>query len=449
MGRSVRGEFAYQAVYRYLLTQITQMRGAEDERLPSLRDLARRLRVSLATVQCAYSLLEAEGRVHTVPKSGYYARPAHLGPNETVHHQVLPLSGSPPPCATLEPLLLAHERRLGGQAQEERVAQAVLRRAIAARLTHSSGRYWRAEDVSLSPDLPALLSTSLHALNLQGSTILVATPCCARDVQVLEQLDMRIVEWPLEVPDFDALARLLEAEKVHLVVMPACLASPPGRWLSPDEQRELARLLGLHGVWLLENDQDSEQCFAGSPASHLRDWVDPRRLLVHGTLEAIVGAEAPIAYLLSPHPEVREAIARRNFRLPPRRVLALARVLSRSDLDSQLEQARSTLRGRMATLCQLMDQHHLGDWLAYAAPQGGYTLWCRLHRSIDIDSLCARLHSPALRVLAGTRFSVQGLFEQSLALSWEGDDAAALGQALADLARALSDLHGADHPVAG
>ena len=74
MGRSVRREFAYQTVYRYLETLISHACEGGSPRLPSLRDLARRLRVSLATVQYAYSLLEREGRVHSVPKSGYFAQ---------------------------------------------------------------------------------------------------------------------------------------------------------------------------------------------------------------------------------------------------------------------------------------------------------------------------------------------------------------------------------------
>lgn len=70
MGR----EFAYQVVYRYLVALIDEAERGGQPRLPSLRALSRRLGVSLATVQAAYSLLEHEGRVHSVPKSGYFAQ---------------------------------------------------------------------------------------------------------------------------------------------------------------------------------------------------------------------------------------------------------------------------------------------------------------------------------------------------------------------------------------
>ena len=62
MGRSVLGDYAYRKVYHYLEALIDEAQGPAPWRLPSLRMLSRRLRVSLATVQSAYSLLEEEGK---------------------------------------------------------------------------------------------------------------------------------------------------------------------------------------------------------------------------------------------------------------------------------------------------------------------------------------------------------------------------------------------------
>lgn len=68
-------DFAYQAVYRYLTTLINELEVDARVRLPSLRQLAERLNVSISTIQYAYSLLEKEGRVYSIAKSGYYALP--------------------------------------------------------------------------------------------------------------------------------------------------------------------------------------------------------------------------------------------------------------------------------------------------------------------------------------------------------------------------------------
>ena len=131
MGRAAPGEFAYRKVYRYLEALIDQAAGVGTCRLPSLRELSRRLRVSLATVQSAYSLLEEEGRVHCLPRSGYYVQ--NGGKDQTV------AVARQPPLPTqplLERILLGHERRLARQrdrrvASWEALGSARLRNAVA------------------------------------------------------------------------------------------------------------------------------------------------------------------------------------------------------------------------------------------------------------------------------------------------------------------------------
>src|SRR5471032_2160879 len=67
-------DFAYQAVYRYMINLINEVGTDARVKLPSLRQLSERLNVSISTIQYAYSLLEKEGRVYSLAKSGYYAR---------------------------------------------------------------------------------------------------------------------------------------------------------------------------------------------------------------------------------------------------------------------------------------------------------------------------------------------------------------------------------------
>lgn len=49
-------DFAYQAVYRYLTSLINEPGSDVQVRLPSLRQLAHRLSVSISTIQYAYTL---------------------------------------------------------------------------------------------------------------------------------------------------------------------------------------------------------------------------------------------------------------------------------------------------------------------------------------------------------------------------------------------------------
>lgn len=52
---------------------------AEGEKLPSCRDFAMQLGINPNTVQRAYSELETQGIIYTIPKKGVYVKPVNEG----------------------------------------------------------------------------------------------------------------------------------------------------------------------------------------------------------------------------------------------------------------------------------------------------------------------------------------------------------------------------------
>lgn len=432
-------EFAYQAVYRYLLELITQMAPGSYSKLPSLRDLSQRLNVSISTIQYAYSLLEHEGRVQSVPKSGYFARGGDVAVQalsgadllqDLQQHasspRMLVFSGAQT-SPSLEANLLAIERQLLRQyprplGRIHPCGELELRTALAARYTRSVQLYWNAEDVYLALDLRSLFETMLAALELQGSTILVASPCCWRLLSLLQTAGLRTIELPLGsdgMLDLERFAALLKREPVRMVMLASRLNSPHGSLVPEAQHQDIAHLLAEHGVWLLENDLDAEYCFATHPQACLRERVDPQRLLVFASLERTVGAEAPFAYLLSRHCQRRlqHQFLARGFRLPPLRQQAVARLYAKGRIDVHLEQARLRLHERVTHLYQQM-QVHLGAHLHFQMPAGGATIWAQLRTPLDTRMLFNRLLNQGLLIEPGEAFSVQGDYQQHLRLGW-------------------------------
>ncbi|MBA1190275.1 PLP-dependent aminotransferase family protein [Pseudomonas entomophila] len=454
MSKSNGGEFAYQAVYRYLLTLTRHNTVCNEHKLPSLRDLARRLKVSLSTVQHAYHQLEHEGYVRSVPKSGYYINRAMVsGPRARLtasvmsdDHQSLRLLEPPlPGMPALDHALLTEERRLARQGSrnvnERRVTGALmLRSALAARYTHASVHCWSAEDVYLATDLQALLETVFAALRLEHEALLVPSPVCARLLWLLKQTGRRIVDVPLDAqgsPDVGALAHLLRHERIGLAVLPSCLASPLGRVVPTAAQRAMAALLDQHRVWVLENDMDSDHCFDGPPTARLRDTLDPKRLLVLGSVQACAGAEAPYVYVLSAHEPVRQAFVWRDFHLPPLRQHALARLLVKGQVDAHLQVVRSELGLRVDALCAEIARQ-IPDQLVFERPAGGRGLWARANQDIDVQRVLRTFSAKGLHAAPGPMFSARGWHRQHVLLAWEGGRLNDLRQAVGLLRQRLA-----------
>ncbi len=453
-------DFAYQAVYRYLTHLINEPVSDTNVRLPSLRQLANRLGVSISTIQYAYSLLEKEGRVYSVAKSGYYALPVSSinmpgsGNDllETVYVSarrpgMLVFSADEP--ALLQPLdspLLLLERELLRQyprlpqPPSQPCGELELRTALAARYTTSPVRCWHADDVYVGADLRGVLEILIAVLGLKDAAVIVESPCDWTILRLLQAADVQVIEWPVQANgslDVERLKELLETRPVQLVMLSSGLSAPRGS-LPPDDNRlAIAQLLEQHGSWVLENDCYGDLEFEPG-GLRFRDLLDPGRLIVFSTFEKIIGSEAPYGYLLSRHfsEQLQRHFLLRSFRLSPIRQKAIARLYGNGRIDQHLQVLRRLLKDRKVHMTQLL-QERLGDALHVVDPQGGATIWARSLRQVDMRRVFQRLLKHHVVIAPGELFSLQGLHTQHLRLSHAFGGDHDIGAALSLLGDAL------------
>ncbi|SED72857.1 DNA-binding transcriptional regulator, MocR family, contains an aminotransferase domain [Pseudomonas mohnii] len=447
-------DFAYQAVYRYLTSLISEHATDARVRLPSLRQLAQRLNVSISTIQYAYSLLEKEGRVYSLAKSGYYAMPVpsistlYSGDDllEMVYSNArrpgtLNLSADEP--ASLQSLdspLLLLERELlrqyprQPQPSSQPCGELELRTALAARYTSSPVRCWHADDVYIGADLRGVLEILITVLCLRDATVVVESPCDWALLRLLQEACVRVIEWPVLADgelDIQRLKDLLETESVRLVMVSSGLNMPRGS-RAPDHNRQaVAQLLERYDCQVLENDCYGELGFEPEGV-RFRDLLPVERLIVFSTFEKIIGPEAPYGYLLSRHlrDELQRHFLLRTFRLSPIRQKAIARLYGNGRVDQHLQVLRRRLKDSKTQMTQLL-QERMGDALQFVEPHGGATIWVNSSRRVDVRRVFQRLLKHQVVIAPGELFSLQGLHAQHLRLSHtfggEQDLAEALG----------------------
>ena len=72
------GEPIYNQIYSQIKNQIISGDLKADEMLPSIRGLAKDLRISFITTKRAYEELEKEGFIYTLPAKGCYVAPKNV-----------------------------------------------------------------------------------------------------------------------------------------------------------------------------------------------------------------------------------------------------------------------------------------------------------------------------------------------------------------------------------
>ena len=72
------GTPSYDQIYSQIKSQIISGALKQDELLPSIRGLAKDLRISFITTKRAYEELEREGFIYTLPAKGCYVAPKNI-----------------------------------------------------------------------------------------------------------------------------------------------------------------------------------------------------------------------------------------------------------------------------------------------------------------------------------------------------------------------------------
>ncbi len=455
-----QADFAYQAVYRYLIILINEVSTDTRVKLPSLRQLADRLNVSISTIQYAYSLLEKEGRVYSVAKSGYYAWPMSANAQQCTGGDLLDrlyaaarrpgmavLSGDEPALlASLDGALLRLERELVRQYPRhlQPWSQACgvweLRAALAARYTSSPTRCWHADDVFIGADVRGVLDILIDVLGLRGTTVLVESPCDWLILRLFQDAGVRIVELPWTPAgrlDIVAFEQQLRDEPIHLALLSSTVSLPAGVAWTAHERAAVAQLLDHFGCWLLENDTFGELSFT-LPQATLRELVNPDRLVVFSSFEKILGSEAPFGYLLFRHMgrELQRQFMLRSFRLSSIRQRALARLYQSGQIDQHLRALRQRLCEQSEQMSQRLEQHLAGQ-VTYRAPAAGATFWLQASQAVDMRQVFQRLLTQQVVIAPGELFSLSGLHRQHLRLSHTFEGQPNLEVALAALGDAL------------
>ena len=452
--------FAYQSVYRYLVELIEASSAQGEQKLPSLRQLAQRLGVSVSTTKYAYSLLEDEGRVYAQPKLGYFTRliptPLSTERSSSLLDQVFANSRQPGMLAlsadvpaillSLENPLLMIERELARHYPRALTPQYLpygepeLRAALAERYTCSTDHYWQAGQVYIGADLHSVLELSLNALDLAGTVALVESPCSWAILRQLQAANIRVIELHLDADgrfDLHALNERLEHEPIRLAVLSSTVNIPHGSRMPSEDKQQICRWLAERDIWLFENDTYGDLYFATQPARY-RDFADPQRLLVFSTFDKVIGSEAPYGYVLCRGcgPQLQRMFLERAFRLSPIRQKAIAKLYTSKRIDAHLHKLRALLHECMIRMKNLLDEYAQGAFEVMTA-QGGACFWLAATHPVDMRQVLERLLAERIVIAPGELFSQQGSWKQHLRLSFTLDWSKDIAQAVEQLSRAV------------
>lgn len=265
--------------------RIDQRLLAPGARLPSVRDCARRHRVSPSTVVGAYDLLQARGLVEARPQRGYFVRPQAPVP-APARPPAAPMAAPLDATALIRSMFQAQGGRPSpgmGTLPEDWLDAGLLQRALRRASQPAAAAGWlRYGDPAGDPGLrqslvrrladlgiaatPAQIVTTVgatHALDVvsrtllaPGDAVLVDEPGWAVEYARLSRAGMRLLPVPrgADGPDLAVMEALLKAHRPRLYVTVSVLHNPTGASLTPAAAHQVLRLAEAHDLTIVEDD---------------------------------------------------------------------------------------------------------------------------------------------------------------------------------------------------
>ena len=354
----------YAYLYRCIRNDILNGKLRADERLPSKRQLAEHLQLSVITVENTYQQLEAEGYIYTRPKRGFFVSQVDRLPGSAPK----PIMPPAPPESRSWRLDLRSNRvdssrfpvsiwtRLTRQVLSEGSAPLLspvhhqglpaLRQAIANDLRDYKGMSISPEQIIIGAGAEYLYLLLAQLLSREA-VFAVEDPGYPKIRQVYTAAGARVIPVPLdgEGMDMEALRRS-GAKAAHLSPAhqyPTGLVTPISR------RQALLRWAEESGGFLIEDDYDSEFRFTGRPIPTLQSIDGGGRVVYMNTFSQTISPSMRVGFMVLPYRLLERYRRGLNFyacTVPVLEQQVLARFLSGGCYEQHLSRMRKEYRQR-------------------------------------------------------------------------------------------------------
>lgn len=403
-----------------------------EDRLPSVRELMRRHRVSPATVQRAIGALAARGIVEPRPGRGtFVAARAAAPPAPDFAWQTVALGGRAIAAEELEELLrpptpdaiMLSTGYLPADLQPRgALGQALARAArrpgawdrmplegllqLRAHFAAAVGGGCAPADVLICPGGQAALVACLRGLVPPGAPLLVESPTYLGALVAARAAGLRPVPVPSDERGLrpELLADAFAASGARLVYCQPTYANPHGAVLAPERRAGVLEAVRAAGAFLVEDDpfRDLQLATQPPPPPLLQDDADGH--VVH--LRSLTKSAAPgmrIAAVVARGPAAARLRAARiveDFFVPGPLQEAAVELVGAPGWRRHLRRVRAALRERRDALAAAVDER-LGSGRIALRPPGGMHLWVALDPHEDDVDLAARAAQAGVVVSPG------------------------------------------------
>jgi DNA-binding transcriptional MocR family regulator len=445
-------QFKYEQLANTLKAEIDEKHWQENEKLPSIRDLANIYKVSKISVQKALHTLEARDLVFVKLKSGYYVSPAKKNQHVSldikkiskpklvnvpeVFYEIMERSAAfdiAPQHNNNEPAsnnLLLLNRHISRAIRHKPQNNALYYSEPPGdrNLIHQISKHYRKRDLIISADEICITSGCQNSLFLalmatcqQGDIVAIESPAFYGVLQLLQQLKLQVVELPCSFTTgltADALKEAAEKWNIKACVLTANFATPTGALIPSNEKRAIVALAVEKNITLIEDDIYGDLGFH-SDVEPLKSYDTQGNVILCSSFSKALSRDLRIGWIVTKKHYKKIVHMKLIYQLSTSQAIqnGLSSFMAEGHFERHIYQYRKTLlKQRDQLINGIKDNWKIP--MKFTVPDGGLAIWIELPKEVDTFSLYNLAISEGIIITPGRLFSSADQFSNGLRLSF-------------------------------
>lgn len=405
----------YTQLYEYIKESIINNDLKANEKLPSKRKLSNHLKISVITIENAYSQLMAEGYIESKPKSGFYVLPyiKLLKKDKVKKTMIEPTikesftydfktnqidSQSFPYAKWLKlekDILLDEYVNYINQTPNKGLIE--LRESIASILYEYRGIETTPEQIIIgsgSENLISLLVTLLGRNQIFG----VEEPGYTKNYHLYQDFGANVCTCPLDEQGMD-LSKVGKSNIIHVTPshqFPLGIVTPIARrietlnWAYKSSDR-----------YIIEDDYDSEFSFFGSPIPALKSLDVHDKVIYLNSFSKSISRSLRVSFMVLPETLMNifnDQYSYYTCTVPVVTQLVLSRFIDTLEYEKHLNKMKNIYKTKRDHLIDLLKNSQLSDHLEIIGEEAGLHFLLKLNTSVKVSKLIEAAKQNSVRV---------------------------------------------------
>jgi DNA-binding transcriptional MocR family regulator len=423
------------------------------DRVPSIRDISRSMKVSISTALEAYRLLEVKGLIEARPQSGYYVSPPRLKPvtepklsraeikpaeaSLTEIAQVIVRDASNPdffnlgmatPSADVLPAKRLNRILASVVRAKETVSVSYLfsdgyeplRKQIAQRAI-LAGCPLTPDEIIVTTGCHEAIAITLRALCRPGDAVAIESPFFFNHLQAMAAMGLKIVEIPSspkEGINLEALGYALEQTPVKACLVSANYSNPTGSCMPDHRKKALVKMLAGKQIPLIEDDIYGDLSFSDTRPRAAKSFDEQGLVVLCSSFSKTlapgyrVGWVAPGRF----HQVIRYQRMINTLAPASPTQMAIAEFLTSGGYERHLRRVRRIYEKQLGQMLEAL-RRHFPEGTRTTRPEGSFIFWVELPEGVDSLEMFRRAREKGISIAPGPIFSNSGKYRNFLRLN--------------------------------